>query len=210
LPATLAAFAIVLDALAIALFVAIPIPLATLALTLFAAFAIALAAVSIALFIAIAVIIALAALALPSSTHAGKCNGDGNNTGDGIGKDVVGDKVGMARATRAIITNAVATIAVSLASAVTAAIFIAAAATTIAQCHCPHCSHYSGCCHRPPLHHRNQTAIAWAMATEAMAMATRVVAMATVTTRAIIRNPRMFICNHSIITINCCKLIATV
>jgi hypothetical protein len=30
--------------------------------------------------------------------HAGKCNGDGNNTGDGIGNDVAGDKVGMARA----------------------------------------------------------------------------------------------------------------
>jgi hypothetical protein len=50
-----------------------------------------------------------------------------------------------------------------------------AAATTIAQRHCPQCSHCSGYCHHPPLQHCNQTAMVWVMATEAMAMATRVV-----------------------------------
>ncbi len=74
-----------------------------------------------------------------------------------------------------IITNAVAAIAIILASAVTAAIFIAAATTTIAQRHRPQRSHCSGCCHHPPLRHSNQMAMAWAMVTEAMAMAMRVV-----------------------------------
>jgi hypothetical protein len=57
-------------------------------------------------------------------------------------------------------------IAVVLASAVATAVLNAAAATTIAQCHCPQRSHCSGCCHHPPLQHRNQMAMAWAMATE--------------------------------------------
>jgi hypothetical protein len=84
-------------------------------------------------------------------------------------------KWAMARATRAIVTNAVGTVAVVLASAVVAAVFIAAAATTIAQCRRPQRSHCSGCHHHPPLRHSNRTAMVWAMATEAMAMATRVV-----------------------------------
>jgi hypothetical protein len=95
--------------------------------------------------------------------HAGKCDGDGDNTGYGVGNDMAGDKVGMAMVTRAIIINPVAAIAVVLTSAVNAAVFIAAATTTIAQ----HCC--SGCLHCPPLWHRNQMAIAWAMAMEAMA-----------------------------------------
>jgi hypothetical protein len=60
-------------------------------------------------------------------------------------------KWAMARATRAIITNAVAAVAVILSSAVTAAAVIAAAATTITKHHCSQCSHCSGCSHRPPL-----------------------------------------------------------
>ncbi len=80
-------------------------------------------------------------------------------------------KWAMARATRVIVTNAVAAIAVVLSSAVTAAAVIAAAATTITECHCPQCSHCSGCSHRPPLRH-NQTAMAWVMAMEAIATAT--------------------------------------
>ncbi len=84
-------------------------------------------------------------------------------------------KWAMARATRAIVTNAVAAAAVILASAVAAAVFIAAAATTIAQRRRPQRSHCSGCRHHPPLRHGNQMAMAWAMATEAMATATRVV-----------------------------------
>jgi hypothetical protein len=117
---------------------------------------------------------------LPSSTHAGKCDGNGNYTGDGIVNEVAGDKVGMGRVTRAIVTNAVAAIAIVLASAVAAAIFIAAAAITIAQ------RRISGCRHCPPLQHRNQMAIAWAMAKEAMAMETRVAAMAMATTRMMV------------------------
>jgi hypothetical protein len=97
--------------------------------------------------------------------HADKCNGDSNNMGNCIGNNVVGDKVFMARTIRALITNAVATVAVVLTSAVAAAIFIAAATTTITQRHCPQRSHCSGCQQRPPLQHHNQTAIAWAMAT---------------------------------------------
>jgi hypothetical protein len=50
-------------------------------------------------------------------------------------------KSAMARATRVIVTNAVAAVAVVLASAVAAAVFIAAATTTIPQCHCPQHSH---------------------------------------------------------------------
>jgi hypothetical protein len=69
-------------------------------------------------------------------------------TGGGVGKDAMGDKWAMARATRVIVTNAAAAI---LASAVMSAIFIAAAAITIAQCHHPQHSHCSGCCHHPPL-----------------------------------------------------------
>jgi hypothetical protein len=83
--------------------------------------------------------------------HADKCNGKGNNTDDGIGNNVAGDKVGMVRATRAIITNAVAAVAIVLASAVMAAVFIAAAATAIAQHRCPQRSHCSGYRHHPPL-----------------------------------------------------------
>ncbi len=53
--------------------------------------------------------------------------------GDGIGNNVAVDKVGMARATkRAIITNAIAAFAIVLASAVAAAVFIAAAAAIVA------------------------------------------------------------------------------
>jgi hypothetical protein len=84
-------------------------------------------------------------------------------------------KWAMVRATRAIITNAVAAVAVILASAVAAAIFITAAATTIAQRCCPQRSHCSGCHHHPPLWHSNQTAMAWAIAVEAMATTMRVV-----------------------------------
>jgi hypothetical protein len=78
-------------------------------------------------------------------------------------------KWAMAGATMSIVTNAVAAIAVVLASAVTAAVIIAAAATTITQCHCPQCSHCSGFCHHPPLQHYNQMAMVWAMAMKAMA-----------------------------------------
>ena len=46
-------------------------------------------------------------------------------------------KWAMAKATRAIVPNAVANVAVILSSAVTAAAVIAAAATTITQYHCP-------------------------------------------------------------------------
>jgi hypothetical protein len=60
-------------------------------------------------------------------------------------------KWAMARATRVIVTNTIAPIAFILASAVAAALFITAADTTIAQCHCPQHSHCSGCCHHPPL-----------------------------------------------------------
>ncbi len=60
-------------------------------------------------------------------------------------------KWAMARATRAIVTNTVAAVAVVLSSAVMAAAAIAAAATTITQRHCPQCSHCSSCSHRPPL-----------------------------------------------------------
>jgi hypothetical protein len=81
-------------------------------------------------------------------------------------------KWAMARATRVIITNAVASVVVVLSSAVMAAAVIAAAATTITKRHCPHCSHCSGYSHCPPLR-RNQTAMAWAMAMEAIATATR-------------------------------------
>jgi hypothetical protein len=55
-------------------------------------------------------------------------------------------KWAMARATRAIVTNAIAAIADILASAVAAAVFIAAATTTIAQCCCSQRSNCSGCC----------------------------------------------------------------
>ncbi len=81
----------------------------------------------------------------------------------------------MERATRAIVTNAIATIAVVLASAVAAAVFIAAAATTIAKRCRPQRSHCSGCCHHPSLQHSNQKMMVWAMANEAMATGTRVV-----------------------------------
>ncbi len=77
----------------------------------------------------------------------------------------------MAKATRAIVTKAVATVAAILASAVTAAAIIAAAAITIAQHHCPQCSHCSGYCNPPPLRHPNQTNMVWVMAMEAMATA---------------------------------------
>jgi hypothetical protein len=80
----------------------------------------------------------------------------------------------MARAARAIVTNAFAAITIVLASAVAAAVFIAATNPTIPQRCCPQRSHCSGCCHHPPLQHCNQTAMAWVMVTEAMAMATRV------------------------------------
>jgi hypothetical protein len=79
------------------------------------------------------------------------------------------------RATRVIVTNAIAAVAVVLASAVMAAIFIAAAATTIAQRCCPQRSHCSSYRHHPPLWHSNQMAMAWVMATEAMATTMRVV-----------------------------------
>jgi hypothetical protein len=81
----------------------------------------------------------------------------------------------MVRATRAIVINAVAAVALVLASTVAAAIFIIAAATTIAQRRRPQCSHCSGCHHLPPLRHINQTSMAWAMAMEAMAKVTRLV-----------------------------------
>ncbi len=85
----------------------------------------------------------------------------------------------MVRATRVIVINAIATVAVILASAVVEAVFIAAAATTITQCCRPQRSHCSGCCHHPPLGHSNQMAMAWVMVwgmvMEAMATATRVV-----------------------------------
>jgi hypothetical protein len=84
-------------------------------------------------------------------------------------------KWAMARATRAIVINAVAAVAVVLAPPVAAAVFIAAAATTIAQRRRPQRSHCSVCCHQPPLQHSNQTTMAWAMAMEAMATATRAV-----------------------------------
>jgi hypothetical protein len=91
-----------------------------------------------------------------------------------IGNDIAGDKASMARATRGIVTNPVATITIVLASAVAAVVFTTATATTITQ-HCfPQRSHNSGCRYCPALQHHNQTAIAWAMATEAMAMAMRV------------------------------------
>jgi hypothetical protein len=61
----------------------------------------------------------------------------------------------MARATRAIVTNAIAAVAVVLASTVAAAIFIAAATTTIAQRRHPLHSHSSGCHHQLPLQHGN-------------------------------------------------------
>jgi hypothetical protein len=80
----------------------------------------------------------------------------------------------MARATRSIVTNAIAAVAIVLASAVMAAVTIAAAATTITQSHCPPCSHCSSCCHHPPLQQRNQKAMAWAMSMEVMAMVMRV------------------------------------
>jgi hypothetical protein len=57
----------------------------------------------------------------------------------------------MVRATRAIVTNAFAAVAVILTYTVTAAVFIAAAATTIAQCHCPQHIHCSNCCYHPSL-----------------------------------------------------------
>jgi hypothetical protein len=60
-------------------------------------------------------------------------------------------KWAMRRVTRAIVTNAVAAVALFLASTVTAAVFIAAAATTIAQHCCPHRSHCSGHRHHQPL-----------------------------------------------------------
>jgi hypothetical protein len=50
-------------------------------------------------------------------------------------------KWAMGRVTRAILTNAIATIAIVLVFTVTAAVFIAAAATTIAQHRCPQHSH---------------------------------------------------------------------
>jgi hypothetical protein len=84
-------------------------------------------------------------------------------------------KWAMVRAPWAIVTYAIAAIAAILASAVVEVIFIAAATTTVAQCCCPQCSHCSSCHHHPPLQHRNQMAMAWAIATEAIAMATRVV-----------------------------------
>jgi hypothetical protein len=64
-------------------------------------------------------------------------------------------KWAMVRATRAIVINAIGTVAVVLASAVVAAIFIAAATTTISQCRRPQLSHCSGCHHHPPLQHSN-------------------------------------------------------
>jgi hypothetical protein len=60
-------------------------------------------------------------------------------------------KWAMAKVTRAIITNAIAAVAVVLASAVPATTVIAAANTMIAQRCCPQRSHCSGCCHHPPL-----------------------------------------------------------
>jgi lysylphosphatidylglycerol synthetase-like protein (DUF2156 family) len=64
-------------------------------------------------------------------------------------------KWAMGRATRAIVINNVGTVAVILASAVVAAVFIAAATTTIAQFCYPQRSHCSNCCHHPPLRHSN-------------------------------------------------------
>jgi hypothetical protein len=60
-------------------------------------------------------------------------------------------KWAMAMVTRAIVTNAVAAVATVLAFAVMAAVFFAAAATTITQRHCPQHSNCSGCCHHPSL-----------------------------------------------------------
>jgi hypothetical protein len=80
----------------------------------------------------------------------------------------------MVRVPQVIITNVVAAVAVVLASTVMAAIFIAAAATAIFQCHCPQRSHCRGCHLCPPLQHRNQMAMTFGMAKEAKAMATRV------------------------------------
>jgi hypothetical protein len=84
-------------------------------------------------------------------------------------------KWAMARVTRVIVTNAVAAVALVLDSTAAAAVFIAAADTTIAQRHCPQRSHYCGCPHCQPLQHRYQTAMALVMAKEAMATAKRVV-----------------------------------
>jgi hypothetical protein len=84
-------------------------------------------------------------------------------------------KWAMAKATRAVVTNAVAAVAIVLASAVAAAIFIPAADTTIAQRCCPQRSHCSGCPHNPSLRRHNQTAMVWAMATEVVATVTRAV-----------------------------------
>jgi hypothetical protein len=83
-------------------------------------------------------------------------------------------KWAMVRLTREIVTNTVASITIILAFAVVAANFIGAAATTIVQRRHPQHSHSSGCCYHPPLQHCNQTAMVWAMATEAMATAMRV------------------------------------
>jgi hypothetical protein len=87
-------------------------------------------------------------------------------------------KWAMAMVTRAIVTNAVAAVAavaLVLTSTVGAAVFIAAAATTIAQRRCSQRSHCSGCRHRHPLLHRYQMTMALVMAKVAMATATRVV-----------------------------------
>jgi hypothetical protein len=57
----------------------------------------------------------------------------------------------MARVTRVIVANAIAAVALDLTSAVATAVFIAAAATTIAQRCCSQRSHCSGCHHHSPL-----------------------------------------------------------
>jgi hypothetical protein len=95
-------------------------------------------------------------------------------------------KWAMARATRAIVTNAVDAVAFILAFAAVAAVFIAAAATTILQCRCPQHSHCSGCCHHPSLQHSNQTAMAWASGGQAIAT----MAMVTATKRAMVMTTR--------------------
>ncbi len=59
--------------------------------------------------------------------HADKCNGDCNTTGNGVGKNMAGDKMGNGEGDKGDHHHAVAAISIVLASAVVAAIFIAVA-----------------------------------------------------------------------------------
>jgi hypothetical protein len=64
----------------------------------------------------------------------------------------------MARATKVIVINAIAAVTIVLTSAVAAAIFIAAADTIIAQCHCPQRIY---CAVTVAITHLFNTAIKW-------------------------------------------------